>query len=93
MTATKRIRAVAGQSVRRAATVIALTFVAIAILACSSVSESEKAAIEAADSSAAGARTGEEIFAATCAACHGASGEGQPNWHIPKADGRCLSRH
>ena len=33
------------------------------------------------------ARTGQEVFAATCAACHGVGGEGQPNWHIPNDDG------
>ena len=27
-------------------------------------------------------RTGQEVFASTCAACHGEEGEGQPNWHI-----------
>ena len=32
-------------------------------------------------------RTGQAIFAATCAACHGAAGEGQPNWHIRNEDG------
>ena len=26
-------------------------------------------------------------FEATCAACHGAAGEGQPDWHIRRADG------
>ena len=31
--------------------------------------------------------TGQEIFAANCAACHGAGGEGQPEWHVKKADG------
>lgn len=31
--------------------------------------------------------TGREIFAAHCAVCHGAEGEGQPNWHIAKDDG------
>ncbi len=30
---------------------------------------------------------GQELFAANCATCHGAGGEGQPNWHITKADG------
>ena len=30
---------------------------------------------------------GESIFRANCAACHGANGEGQPNWYIRKADG------
>ena len=32
-------------------------------------------------------RTGQEIFASTCAACHGVKGEGQPNWHKPNEDG------
>ena len=27
------------------------------------------------------------MYAANCAACHGASGEGQPEWHVRKADG------
>ena len=31
--------------------------------------------------------TGRELFASNCAACHGAAGEGQPDWHIRKADG------
>ena len=30
---------------------------------------------------------GQEVFAATCAACHGANGEGQPNWHIRNENG------
>lgn len=30
---------------------------------------------------------GESIFRANCAACHGANGEGQPDWHIRKPDG------
>ena len=33
------------------------------------------------------ARSGQAIFASTCAACHGVNGEGQPNWHIPREDG------
>ena len=30
---------------------------------------------------------GQEVFAANCATCHGAGGEGQANWHIEKDDG------
>lgn len=33
------------------------------------------------------ARAGDDIFASNCAVCHGADGEGQPDWHITKADG------
>lgn len=32
-------------------------------------------------------RTGQQIFASTCAECHGATAEGQPNWHISNEDG------
>ena len=38
------------------------------------------------DSSQALAR-GRDLFASNCAACHGAGGEGQPDWHISKPDG------
>ena len=30
---------------------------------------------------------GKEIFAANCAVCHGARGEGQPDWHVRRDDG------
>lgn len=31
--------------------------------------------------------TGQEIFAANCAVCHGPDGEGQPSWQIANDDG------
>ncbi len=31
---------------------------------------------------------GEQIYAQSCAACHGTNLEGQPNWQTPDADGR-----
>lgn len=33
------------------------------------------------------ARTGQEIFASNCAACHGAAGEGHPDWRVRNEDG------
>ncbi len=33
------------------------------------------------------ARSGQEVFASICSACHGMRGQGQPDWHIPKEDG------
>ena len=30
---------------------------------------------------------GQEIFAANCAVCHGAGGEGQTDWHVRREDG------
>ncbi len=32
--------------------------------------------------------TGQRVYAAECASCHGAELEGQPNWRERKADGR-----
>ena len=31
--------------------------------------------------------SGQAIFLSNCAVCHGAGGEGQPDWHIKKPDG------
>ena len=31
--------------------------------------------------------SGQAIFQSNCAVCHGAGGEGQPDWHIKKPDG------
>ena len=42
--------------------------------------------IPAAEAGAATAR-GQTIFATTCALCHGAAGQGQPNWRVAKEDG------
>ena len=33
------------------------------------------------------ASTGQELFASNCAVCHGAGGEGQPEWRVRKEDG------
>ena len=64
-----------------------LILVSLAALACSSSTGSSDAAPAATEPPAHASRTGQEIFSTTCVACHGASGEGQPDWHIPKADG------
>ena len=71
---------------RYAAILVAL-IVAVAAFACSSAADEDSLQSGNAGSDGPTSRTGQEIFAATCAACHGADGQGQPNWHIPKADG------
>ena len=71
-----------------------LSFAALAILvlasvllvACSS-SPGEDIPAPGNTSTAEVAPTGKEIFASNCAACHGADGEGQPDWHVRKTDG------
>lgn len=59
----------------------------LVVLACSSSSGGSVAAPVPTEPAAATARTGEDIFATTCVACHQAGGVGQPNWHIPNAEG------
>ena len=34
-----------------------------------------------------GTSHGQTIFQGNCAVCHGAGGEGQPDWHVKKPDG------
>ena len=59
-------------------------FVAVCIstIACSAAEP------DAAPSADAGPRTGEQLFASTCAACHGANGEGAEDWMVRDEDGR-----
>ncbi len=52
--------------------VVALISVSLLMMACSSTGNE---------------RTGKDIFASTCAECHGADAQGQPDWHISNEDG------
>ena len=74
------------QTRRYAAGLIGLV-AALAAVACSSSANEVISQPVTAVPASPGARSGQEIFASTCAACHGINGEGQPNWHIPKDDG------
>ncbi len=49
-------------------------------MACSSSPNIESPTIEPTE------HPGQGTFAATCAVCHGVEGEGEPDWHIRKAD-------
>ena len=70
-------------ALRAAGSSIALAALAIAlcgVLACTSQSGETGAP-------GSGLRSGQQIFASTCAACHGIDGQSQENWHVPKEDG------
>ena len=67
------------------ATVSALLMLVL-LTACSS-SPGEGIPTPDSGSTAQASPTGGEIFVSNCAACHGAAGEGQPDWHIRNADG------
>lgn len=56
----------------------------VLLTACSSPDD---ASTQAGVSDAQGPPSGRELFVSNCAACHGAAGEGQPEWHVMKADG------
>ncbi len=64
-----------------------LVMMTILISACG---EPEPVAQPSAEQSDAvsGPRTGQQIFASTCAACHGAGGKGAENWMVRDEDGR-----
>ena len=63
----------------------ALILASLATLACSSGGSDTTPQVT--EPSASTVRTGEEIFTTTCIACHQAGGVGQPDWHIPNAEG------
>ena len=66
---------------------LALATALVMAVACSSQPGAPDPAIGGTASPAAVSRTGQEIFATTCAVCHGAAGQGQPNWRVAKEDG------
>ncbi len=60
----------------------------LAILACSSSPEANTPVpTERPIATTPVARSGQEVYASICSACHGLKGQGQPDWHIPKEDG------
>ena len=60
----------------------AMLFSALLLASCSSSRGPDTPAPAQGD-----APTGRELFASNCAVCHGAGGEGQPDWHIANQDG------
>lgn len=67
-----------------------LSIVAASLFACSSAGPTTEAEPVQTSSrqSEDEPRSGRQIFAATCAACHGADGEGVKNWMVRDEDGR-----
>ncbi len=58
----------------------------VAVVACSSSTEQRAAPPTQIPDAPPSVRSGQEIFASICAACHGTQGQGQPDWHIPNPD-------
>ena len=72
--------------VRPAIALAALVLATVLLTACtSSTSESIQTSGNGPEVEA--PRTGRELFASNCAACHGAAGEGHPEWRTRSADG------
>ncbi len=69
------------------AAVVGIPMVAAILLTACASSPGEDRSTPVRTATVEAAPTGQELFAANCAACHGPSGEGQPDWHIKKADG------
>ena len=74
------------RAVGRAFAIVVLILASVLSTACAS-STSESIQTSGSDSAVDAPRTGREIFASNCAACHGAAGEGHPDWRIKNADG------
>ena len=66
-------------TLRRAVPAAVLTLAALLLVACSSSPGNAPAARDD--------QSGRELFAANCAVCHGAGGEGQPDWHVRNDNG------
>ena len=66
---------------------VMLAVVAAILIGCSSTPEVEDTSRNGTDPQADPIAIGQKVFASNCAACHGAGGVGQSNWHIRKADG------
>ena len=66
--------------------VVLISMVILALAACSTPSTANMPTPGSA-SVLGGVSKGQELFRANCAVCHGASGEGQSEWHIKREDG------
>lgn len=71
---------------RRAICAALLALAALLVAACSPFQSGGATTPDGAPSTQ-DAQAGRELFTANCAACHGVGGEGQPDWHVRKADG------
>ena len=86
--AARRSRPVVSMATTYAAGLALLLLAPLAVAACSSSpGKGISTPVSQVSPTPPSPRTGEQIFAANCAVCHGAAGQGQPNWHIPKEDG------
>ena len=81
-----RVRSIGVWAVGRELAVVVLILASVLLTACAS-STSESIQTSGGDSAVEAPRTGREIFASNCAVCHGAAGEGHPDWRIRNADG------
>lgn len=74
---------------RVAGAVLCVAGIGLAAVACSaSGSEMQQTRVESVATQEEGPRTGEQIFASTCAVCHGDNGEGDEDWMVRDEDGR-----
>ena len=80
------VRSIPARAVGRGFAVVVLILASVSLTACAS-STGESIQTSGSDSTVDAPRTGRELFASNCAACHGAAGEGHPDWRIKNADG------
>lgn len=70
----------------RICAIVLASLAAIVVVACATTTQSAPTPTQIPDGPPP-VRSGQEIFASICAACHGTQGQGQSDWHIPNPDG------
>ena len=80
------VRSIPARAVVRGFAIVVLILASVLLTACGS-STSDSIQTSGSDSGVDAPRTGRQLFASNCAACHGAAGEGHPDWRIKNADG------
>ena len=66
----------------RICAIVLASLAAIVVVACAMTTQSAPTPTQLPDGPPP-VRSGQEIFASICAACHGTQGQGQSDWHIP----------
>ena len=80
------VRSIPARAVGRGFAVVVLILASVLVTACTSA-PGESTQTSGSGPEVEAPRTGRELFASNCAACHGAAGEGHPDWRIKNADG------
>ena len=80
------VLSIGARAVGPATALVVLILTSVLVTACTSA-PSESVQTAGSGPAVGAPRTGAQIFASNCAVCHGAAGEGHPEWRTRSADG------